>query len=593
VSSLARPWLVFVAVAFAMVLVDAADGSNFLGDVDDRLRNLQIARLLETGRWFDPALPMIQTPEVYLSPWSRLVDLPYAALALLFGTVMTPAAALHLAGMVWPVMLLAIFGWFAVSGMQAVAGRSQPMSTTVVGLSAVVMCFAVWEFSPGRTDHHNVQLVVMGMMLAGIARWDRFGAVSCGAGAALSIIVGLECLPFVVVAFGGLALAFVAGFAGAAAFMASAGVGLLTTVIAAGLVFAGPAALASVQCDAFSAPYLLLTAVAALILVAAPTMAGAMVPGGADGRAGVLRRCLVLAVPAIGLVAAVAFLFPSCLAGPYQMIDPVSKSVWLDRVVVEQSALVFFRQGQPGLAAMLAVFAALVLFAVPIAVAELRAGRAAFAVVLVIAASSLVLAAVQIRFIRFPAAFVPLFIPVLAASLADFQQRATQRRVAATLLLPVLPIALAAAGLWLAAPRERAAPDAVDLMAADACADADLAVLSGAEPGRIVAPLGLSSTLLSALPDGFSLAAIPFHRAAPGIRRMALAFTTDEAETRRAALSPFDYVAVCRLDAADVAAGAPLYTALAAGQGWPGLTPVAGTQETRFQLFRIDHAALR
>ena len=252
-SSLARPWLVFVAVAFAMVLVDAADGSNFLGDVDDRLRNLQVSRLLETGRWFDPALPIIQTPEVYLSPWSRLVDLPYAALALLFGTVMTPAAALHLAGLVWPVMLLAIFGWFAVSGMQAVAGRPRPMSSTVVALSAVVMCFAVWEFSPGRTDHHNVQLVLMGMMLAGIARWDRFGAVSCGAGAALSIIVGLECLPFVVVAFGGLALAFVAGFAGAAAFMASAGVGLLTTVIAAGLVFAGPAALASVQCDAFSA----------------------------------------------------------------------------------------------------------------------------------------------------------------------------------------------------------------------------------------------------------------------------------------------------------------------------------------------------
>jgi len=77
------------------------------------------------------------------------------------------------------------------------------------------------------------------------------------------------------------------------------------------------------------------------------------------------------------------------------------------------------------------------------------------------------------------------------------------------------------------------------------------------------------------------------------MKRMFEAFAAKDAGLRRAALEPFDYVAVCRFRLKSEDGYAGLYSALAAGEDWPGLTRVAPPQKTDFQLFRIDHAALR
>ncbi|MNE86139.1 hypothetical protein D3C80_1832070 [compost metagenome] len=77
------------------------------------------------------------------------------------------------------------------------------------------------------------------------------------------------------------------------------------------------------------------------------------------------------------------------------------------------------------------------------------------------------------------------------------------------------------------------------------------------------------------------------------MRRVLTAFLSNEAEARKQALAPFDYVAVCRLkfemnDKEDV-----LYTALATGQDWPGLERITTGDGSGFQVFRIDHARLQ
>ena len=77
------------------------------------------------------------------------------------------------------------------------------------------------------------------------------------------------------------------------------------------------------------------------------------------------------------------------------------------------------------------------------------------------------------------------------------------------------------------------------------------------------------------------------------MKRMFEAFTTHDSEVRRTALLPFDYVAVCRFRLAADPNQAPLYAELAKGGSWPGLERVPAPSETDFQLFRIDHAALR
>lgn len=77
------------------------------------------------------------------------------------------------------------------------------------------------------------------------------------------------------------------------------------------------------------------------------------------------------------------------------------------------------------------------------------------------------------------------------------------------------------------------------------------------------------------------------------MKRMFDAFTSSDPVVRRAALQPFDYVAVCRFPLAADPKQAPLYAALAGGGEWPGLERVPYAKPTNFQLFRIDHAKLQ
>jgi hypothetical protein len=135
--------------------------------------------------------------------------------------------------------------------------------------------------------------------------------------------------------------------------------------------------------------------------------------------------------------------------------------------------------------------------------------------------------------------------------------------------------------------------DEVDYMVASECERQDFSVLHTVPPGRVAAPQGIAMPLILAAPSGFSVAAMPFHRASPGMKRMFQAFMTSDPQLRRAALAPFDYVAVCRFPLEADPKQAPLYAALARGDGWPGLERIASPARSDFQLFRIDHAALR
>ena len=95
------------------------------------------------------------------------------------------------------------------------------------------------------------------------------------------------------------------------------------------------------------------------------------------------------------------------------------------------------------------------------------------------------------------------------------------------------------------------------------------------------------------MPSGLTVGPIPFHRASHGMANAYTAFITTDPETRREALAPFDYVAVCRFPAQAEPGSAPLYDALSAGKDWPGLARLETGRANPFQLFRIDHANLR
>ena len=108
----------FLFISFVIVIAaDMADGTLYLGDVDDRMRAIEINQFLGGKGWYDLTISGIALPETYVSPWSRLVDTPYALLAHFLSLVMAPQAALKIAFLVWPPVMLVGFIWFSANAM--------------------------------------------------------------------------------------------------------------------------------------------------------------------------------------------------------------------------------------------------------------------------------------------------------------------------------------------------------------------------------------------------------------------------------------------------------------------------------------------
>lgn len=574
------------ATGLLIIFADMADGRLFHADVDDKLRELQIRFLLSAkGAWYDLTLPFVTTPGPYVSPWSRLVDLPYVAIAKGLSVAMPADMALQAAFWLWPLVMLAIFSLLAVSVATrlmdgAVLPRGAQMAVLV--LMTVFMSIAVLEFAPGRIDHHNVQILTLLAIAAGASRWDRWGGLLLGGASALSVVIGLECLPFVVLAYGTLVGAFIFDVRGARAMLWTASLGMLIATAVSAAAFLGIPGSLSVQCDAFSAPYVALmlggSGILGLCSVLTPASSSAFV------------RLAFLAVPAACLLAIASLGFTACLSGPYAVIDPLSKTYWFDRIWQEHSILYFYGNGQFDLLALLGLMAAVLVATAPLVLAKIRAPVMSWLVTYAMAIVAFLFALVMTRYVRFPFALVPLVIPAFVAWTFHGPGREIGRRSMTGAAASCLAFF---GGLYLVAPTFDWRLDAADYMTFDECQGQDFSVLATITPGRIAAPNGISLPILFSAPDGFSVAAIPFHRAAPGMKRMYEAFLSDDPAVRKVALAPFDYVAVCRFPLESDPTFAPLYAALSAGRDWPGLVRLASPVETNFQLFRIDHAALQ
>lgn len=578
------PFVILAGLLLVMVAFDRIDGISFFGDIDDDLRLLQLKHLMATGGWYDLTLPMVQSPEIYLSPWSRLIDLPYAVLTLLLQPFLGPDLALVAATQIWPPVMLLMFAALTVRTVQAL-NPPEALSGPVWLVVGFVLIFAAFEFSPGRIDHHNAQILAMMAILYGLVRDRGRGGRFVGSGAALSLVIGLECLPFVAVALALVAVGFVLRLPFARRMLVETGASMVVVALVSGIAFIGPSSLLQTACDAYSAPY-----IAALCgFGACFWISGRLVPEGA----GPLPRLLTLAAPGALVPCGLVLLFPSCLDGPYQMIDPVSRFYWFERLGQEQGLFGFSQIGQATTAVMvlLALLTLIAFFACPCWLQETRRSVRHWAAFL-FACSSLVTTLLLIRYVRFPAALMPVFLPMLL-TVCGVMLSATQRRMAkAIVITPVLMLAAVVVGLHVLLPQSPGGKDAVWLMSADDCRGEDFAELTGLAPGRILAPLGIGVPLAAHVPDGVSVMAIPFHRAAPGIKLSFTAFAGADAAARKAALEEADYVAVCQVPFPVLSEEAPLYAALAGGQDWPGLVPVAGSEPGRLKIYRVVHDAL-
>lgn len=303
--------IVFLALRWPSILAFA------LPDTDDNLRMAQVNALLGGQGWYDLRQYKLNPPTGFNVHWSRLVDLPIAAIQLivqpLFGTVVAQKSAAALA----PLLPLGVvLGALALTARRLVA----PGAFAIAAGLALIPQDAMRMFLPLRIDHHGWQLAFLTITIAGLADDKRGrGGLTMGLSSAASLAIGLELMPFLVISGAAVVLRWVEQ-AEERERMRGYGLALGSGTALGYLVFASYDN-AALRCDALT-PVWLATMVAA---------------GGLCFALSYLRVDrwpvrLVLAGIA-GLVLAIGFAtaFPQCLGRPEQISDELYR-VWFSNV---------------------------------------------------------------------------------------------------------------------------------------------------------------------------------------------------------------------------------------------------------------------
>ena len=519
------PLAIWAVLAVALVIAFwPMIASLTASDPDDYMRLAEARDWLAGQGWYDLRQHRFDPPAGADMHWSRLVDLPIAAvlfaLSPLLAEPVLSATAMTIVPLAQLLLLLVL-----VDALARELGGSRPMRLAAMALAPLFPLLAS-NFAPMRVDHHGWQaLTALGSALLLVRPATRRGEWLAGALAALWLAISVEGLPLVGV------LAAIRGIVwwrdgapralGPGPFLAGlTGAGLLLV-----LVGHPPGALGTPWCDSLSWPH-----VAAFLAAALPLYLGASLPH-RTARAAVLALSggMALAIARIGLGA--------CSFNPWAGMDPVLRDWWLDRIPEGLNVLA----QEPAHAAMLVWTVLLIaagwwqartanparwdrlgLYALGTGLFSLtmmRAGLAAQVLCLPFAAA---LAGQWLPRAR----AVPAALPRIAATLACL-----------ALLTPAVPTAV---GRWLGvlAPSAQAAPvDAVARSApierpADALVartpSCNLAGLDRVPPARIMATMGLGPELLvrtrhSAVMSGY-------HRNQAAMRAVVETFSGDPAQ---------------------------------------------------------------
>jgi hypothetical protein len=514
--------LVLGAPAFAGALADR------LGDTDDALR-LALVRDLIAGRagWYDQHFARLQPPFGMDLHWSRLVDGGIVGVELFFRLFLAPAQAEYAARVAWPLLWLGPALAAAVSIARSLRGEAAAFAcAALLGVTQLVF----WQWSPGRIDHHDLQITAALCALAGAVSGSRRGAWLAGVVTACGLAVGIEGLMFLGLIGASFALRFAVDPAAHGRAARAYALALLGGLTALYLLEVPPAWWAVSHCDALGANLLAGAMTACLGLLGMTQFAG-----GADVRvrfAGLAGTGALAAAVYLGLE-------PACIRGPFALADPGIGPIWLSKVAEMQPLAHHVRN----LAADAICSLELLVLG---AAAWLWLGRRQRSHAWLIVGACLVVAALAdakaVRLIGYSNLFAA---PLVAAAVADLAGRFQRGRLAWAVGLAVV-----LSPTWPAAQISSLARSNGDKPAAAGSCTAPSAYARLAElpAGVVLGEIDLGPYILASTRQ--AVLAAPYHRAGWGILAAdaALAATPgrDEAAVRRLHV---DYVVECRSNA--------------------------------------------
>ena len=330
-GSVLIPVLCVAAItAIILAVLHLLNGTDYVGrDNDDVMRLVQIRDLMAGQNWFDLTQYRLGLEGGTLMHWSRLIDVPIANLIGLFSLFLDSRQAEAAALFVWPLMMLVpLFAGAAYAAKHLGGRHAMIVSLLLTALFAITQ----QRFRPGAIDHHNVQLALMMLVLAGVtdARFSRVWFAIAGLCAALAVAIGAETAPLVGVSC--IAVALLWAFRGQKVSRAVQAFGLAFsgTLTACFYLLVAPSNYQQAACDSFSAGFYFLGTLGGGVLFLLPAL---------SGNRGRSARYIALGGAGLLLAVATVLTAPHCLQSPLADLDPLLKTMWLDKVTEAQSIL--------------------------------------------------------------------------------------------------------------------------------------------------------------------------------------------------------------------------------------------------------------
>lgn len=498
-----------IAAAFIARAAFNAATIPLILDTDDAMRLVVVRDLLAGQGWYDNVQHRLNTPFGAELHWSRLGDLPLAALILVLRPVLgstAETAAAYVLPLLWLFVLLYLSGRVTLK-LVGPEGLLPAFALPAVSLSVL------GEFAPGRIDHHSVQiLLLMAMLWCAIEALTRPRfAIGAGIAAATSLALGVEGLPSVaaaILAFGLMWVNVPQRADALRSFGLSFGAGALVHLAIA----LPPERWLIPACDAISIVY-----VAAAVAVGAVFVVLTFLPLGS-----VLARLGAGLVGGLAVAGLVVLAYPECLRGPYGGLDPWLVTHWLDRITEAKPLLEAIGNEPvyplaisiPPLVALLAVF--LRLRREP---AEGRGEWLIYAAFLVLAIATML---IQIRASRMATSLaVPAGAYLIVLARHYYLARQNLQRIGVLLASWIVSagVAVAVIGAGIVNLLPSLATETADsgLKNRRQCVmPAAFAELAAMPPERIMTPIDLGSHMLAFTPH--HVVAAPYHRNEAGVR---------------------------------------------------------------------------
>ncbi|WP_042480728.1 hypothetical protein [Vibrio diazotrophicus] len=195
-----------IILALAILIIRYPNVAEWnLGDNDNFMRLHQIKTFIDMPSWYLHPLKDFNPQDGQIIHWSRIPDLPILAVYYVTYLFLDETTAIQIAITIVPLIYLILLSLVLCKISESTFELNQPELATTYTFFSV----ASLKFLPGHIDHHNLQILLFSVFI--LLTFSSFyhrkiNLFGSALSITLSLLIGLETLPFYILTLGLLTL---------------------------------------------------------------------------------------------------------------------------------------------------------------------------------------------------------------------------------------------------------------------------------------------------------------------------------------------------------------------------------------------------